>query len=90
MGVSAVFVSALALHRLPEPRDPPQTQEDILAMALQPVVGFVVLVSIVVRECAFLICANVLFFSLCVNCRWSFCPAVEFWEYDSVTEGAIV
>jgi len=58
MGVSAIFVSALALHRLPEPRDPPQTQEDILAMALQPVVGFIVLVSIVVRECVSLASAE--------------------------------
>jgi len=52
MGVSAIFVSALALHRLPEPQNPPQTQEDILAMALQPVVGFIVLASIIVREYA--------------------------------------
>jgi len=51
MGVGAIFVSTLALHRLPEPRNPPQTQEDLLALALHPVVTFVVLVSIVVREC---------------------------------------
>ncbi|KAF5348270.1 hypothetical protein D9756_010464 [Leucocoprinus leucothites] len=49
MGVGAIFISTLALHRLPEPQNPPQTQEDILAIALQPIVGFVVLVSIIVH-----------------------------------------
>ncbi|KAJ3577017.1 hypothetical protein NP233_g11 [Leucocoprinus birnbaumii] len=49
MGVGAVFVSTLALHRLPEPANPPRTQEDILALSLHPVVGFVVLVSIIVH-----------------------------------------
>jgi len=95
MGVSAIFVSALALHRLPEPRNPPQTQEDILAMALQPVVGFIVLVSIIVREYAFLDIIRGTFsfaslFFLCVNQRWSFYPAVELWECDSVTKGTNV
>ncbi|KAI9461270.1 Sodium/hydrogen exchanger family-domain-containing protein [Lactarius psammicola] len=46
MGVSAVFVSTLAQSRLEAPHDPPQTQEDHLAIALQPIVAFVVLGSI--------------------------------------------
>ncbi|KAL9709034.1 hypothetical protein Ac2012v2_007850 [Leucoagaricus gongylophorus] len=55
MGVGAIFVSTLALHRLPEPRNPPQTQEDLLALALHPVVTFVVLVSIVVHGLSILL-----------------------------------
>jgi hypothetical protein len=50
MGVGAVFVSTLAIHRLPEPQNPAESQPDILATVLHPVVGFVVLVSIIVRE----------------------------------------
>lgn len=54
MGVGAIFVSTLAIHRLPEPHSPAETQQDILASALHPVVGFVVLVSIIVRKFALL------------------------------------
>ncbi|KAH9176599.1 Sodium/hydrogen exchanger family-domain-containing protein [Lactarius sanguifluus] len=46
MGVSAIFVATLAQSRLKTPHDPPQTQEDHLAIALQPIVAFVVLGSI--------------------------------------------
>lgn len=46
MGVGAVFVSTLALHKLPSPKYPPETQQDYLALMLQPIVAFVVLVSI--------------------------------------------
>ncbi|KAH9013415.1 hypothetical protein EDB85DRAFT_2296285 [Lactarius pseudohatsudake] len=46
MGVSAVFIATLAQSRLKTPHDPPQTQEDHLAIALQPIVAFVVLGSI--------------------------------------------
>jgi len=49
MGVSAVFVSALALTRLPEPMDPPANQAQLLAATIQPIVSFVVLGSIIVR-----------------------------------------
>ncbi|KAF5348263.1 hypothetical protein D9756_010463 [Leucocoprinus leucothites] len=49
MGVGAIFISTLAIHRLPNPRSPPESQEDILATVLHPIVGFVVLVSIVVH-----------------------------------------
>ncbi|KAJ7628003.1 Sodium/hydrogen exchanger family-domain-containing protein [Mycena polygramma] len=47
MGVGAVFVSTLALSRLPAPHDPPQNQQELLAATLQPIVAFVVLGSIV-------------------------------------------
>jgi hypothetical protein len=50
MGVSAIFISTLAKYRLPEPTNPPETPQDILATALHPVVGFVVLMSIAVRK----------------------------------------
>lgn len=49
IGVSAVFVSMLAQSRLEAPQDPPQTQEDLLATALQPIIAFVVLGSILTR-----------------------------------------
>ncbi|RXW25610.1 hypothetical protein EST38_g247 [Candolleomyces aberdarensis] len=50
MGVGAVFISTLAIHKLgSEPHDPPQTQQDFLALSLQPIVAFIVLVSIVVH-----------------------------------------
>ncbi|XP_006461058.1 hypothetical protein AGABI2DRAFT_68765, partial [Agaricus bisporus var. bisporus H97] len=49
MGVGAIFISTLAKYRLPEPASPPETPQDILATALHPVVGFVVLVSIIVH-----------------------------------------
>jgi hypothetical protein len=49
MGVGAVFVSTLALTRLPTPHDPPENQQELLAATLQPIVAFVVLGSIVIR-----------------------------------------
>ncbi|KAJ7086783.1 Sodium/hydrogen exchanger family-domain-containing protein [Mycena belliarum] len=49
MGVGAVFVSTLALSRLPIPQDPPANQEELLAAMLQPLVAFVVLGSIVIH-----------------------------------------
>ena len=51
MGVSAIFVSTLAVTELPAPRSPPQSQAELLAATLQTIVGFVVLCSIVVRTC---------------------------------------
>jgi hypothetical protein len=50
MGVGAVFISTLAVTKLPDPASPPQTQEDLLALTLQPIVSFVVLCSIFTRE----------------------------------------
>ncbi|KAJ7182504.1 Sodium/hydrogen exchanger family-domain-containing protein [Mycena crocata] len=49
MGVGAVFVSTLALTRLPKPNNPPQDQQELLAATLQPIVAFVVLGSIIVH-----------------------------------------
>ncbi|KAF8161053.1 Sodium/hydrogen exchanger [Crassisporium funariophilum] len=47
MGVGAVFISTLAIHRLPHPADPPVSQQDFLTVALHPIVSFVVLSSII-------------------------------------------
>ncbi|KAG8213687.1 Cation/H+ exchanger [Butyriboletus roseoflavus] len=49
MGVSAVFVSALALTQLPAPANPPANQGQLLAAMIQPLVSFVVLGSIIVH-----------------------------------------
>ncbi|KAG8213688.1 Sodium/hydrogen exchanger family-domain-containing protein [Butyriboletus roseoflavus] len=49
MGVSAVFVSALALTQLPTPANPPANQGQLLAAMIQPLVSFVVLGSIIVH-----------------------------------------
>ncbi|KAH7888580.1 Sodium/hydrogen exchanger family-domain-containing protein [Phlebopus sp. FC_14] len=49
MGVSAIFVSALALTRLPVPANPPADQAQLLAATIQPVVSFVVLASIIIH-----------------------------------------
>ena len=53
MGVGAIFISTLALHKLPAPANPPVTQQDYLATALQPIVSFVVLASIIIRALSF-------------------------------------
>src|ERR1700722_19347644 len=50
MGVSAVFVSALALKELPRPHNPPQDHPELLAACLEPMIAFVVLSSILIRE----------------------------------------
>jgi hypothetical protein len=50
MGVGAVFISSLALTRLPIPHDPPQNQQEHLAATLQPIVSFIVLGSIIIRK----------------------------------------
>lgn len=49
MGVSAVFVSTLALTRLPTPENPPADQAQYLAATIQPIVSFVVLGSIIIH-----------------------------------------
>jgi hypothetical protein len=50
MGVGAVFISTLALHSLPEASYPPENQAELLALTIQPIVSFVVLCSILIRE----------------------------------------
>ena len=52
MGVGAIFISTLAVHELPLPSNPPQTQQDILTLSIQPIVSFVVLSSIIIRASA--------------------------------------
>jgi len=52
MGVSAVFISTLALQNLPFPSNPPHSQQDFLALAIPSVVSFVVLSSIIIRASA--------------------------------------
>jgi hypothetical protein len=75
MGVSAVFVSALALTRLPVPSNPPANQAQLLAAMIQPIVSFVVLGSIIVRMyCFYLSCGNR---SVILHHRWSLHPAVQ-------------
>ncbi len=49
MGVGAVFVSTLAISRLPEPHSPPENQQEYLAATLQTIVAFIVLGSILIR-----------------------------------------
>lgn len=68
MGVGAIFISTLAKYRLPEPASPPETPQDILATALHPVVGFVVLVSIIVRKSVSLLYWHPLY--ECILRRW--------------------
>lgn len=50
MGVGAVFISTLAVHRLPAPATPPKSQQDYLAVSIQPIVSFIVLSSVIIRE----------------------------------------
>ena len=52
MGVGAMFISTLALQKLPPPSNPPQSQQDILALSIHPIVSFVILASIIVRASA--------------------------------------
>ncbi|KAF9493915.1 hypothetical protein BDN71DRAFT_1449556 [Pleurotus eryngii] len=49
MGVGAIFISTLALTRLPKPQSPPQGQPELLAAVLHPIVSFVVLCSIIIH-----------------------------------------
>ncbi|KAA1472955.1 hypothetical protein DENSPDRAFT_839357 [Dentipellis sp. KUC8613] len=49
MGVGAIFISTLAVMRLETPQNPPQNQEQLLALVLQPIVAFVVLCSITIH-----------------------------------------
>ncbi|KAG6829126.1 hypothetical protein H0H92_005600 [Tricholoma furcatifolium] len=40
MGVGAIFISSLALSKLPTPHNPPQNQEELLAASLEAIVAF--------------------------------------------------
>ncbi|KAG5637987.1 hypothetical protein H0H81_002348 [Sphagnurus paluster] len=61
MGVGAIFISSLALHKLPTPQNPPQNEEEMLAACLEPIVAFIVLGSIVIHG------LSIPFFSLSKN-----------------------
>jgi hypothetical protein len=75
MGVSAVFVSALALTRLPVPANPPANQAQLLAVVIQPIVSFIVLGSIIVRTFYFhFSCGNR---SVILHRRWSLHPVLQ-------------
>jgi sodium/hydrogen antiporter len=50
MGVGAMFISTLALSRLPQPHNPPRSQQELLAATLQIIVSFIVLGSIIICE----------------------------------------
>ena len=70
MGVGAVFISTLALHRLPTPNDLPDTQQDHLALMIRPIVSFVVLASIIIRKSFYLFrCSRCLGMNL-IMFRW--------------------
>ncbi|TFK93083.1 hypothetical protein K466DRAFT_479289 [Polyporus arcularius HHB13444] len=49
MGIGAVFISTLAAEQLPQPQSPPEGQVQLLAASIQPIVAFMVLVSIAVH-----------------------------------------
>ncbi|THH30429.1 hypothetical protein EUX98_g3753 [Antrodiella citrinella] len=49
MGVGAIFVSTLAVTRLPTPHSPPENQAELLSAMIQIIVSFVVLGSILIH-----------------------------------------
>ncbi|KZT32226.1 Sodium/hydrogen exchanger [Sistotremastrum suecicum HHB10207 ss-3] len=49
MGVGAVYISTLALTKLPKASDPPASQAEQLSATIQPIVAFIVLCSIIVH-----------------------------------------
>ncbi|KAI0696015.1 Sodium/hydrogen exchanger family-domain-containing protein [Cytidiella melzeri] len=49
MGVGAIYISTLAAQQLPTPSNPPANQTELLAASIQPIVSFMVLVSILIH-----------------------------------------
>ncbi|EKM51776.1 uncharacterized protein PHACADRAFT_262112 [Phanerochaete carnosa HHB-10118-sp] len=49
IGIGAIYISTFAAEQLPEPSYPPQSQEELLASTIQPIVAFMVLCSILVH-----------------------------------------
>ena len=49
MAVDAIFISNLTLHKLP-PSNPPQSQQDLLALVIPSIVSFIILLSIIICE----------------------------------------
>jgi len=68
MGVGAIFISALALHKLPVPHNPPENDEELLAASLELIVAFVVLGSIFIHGLSIpflsLVCPQIIAFNL--------------------------
>ncbi|KAI0314071.1 Sodium/hydrogen exchanger family-domain-containing protein [Amylostereum chailletii] len=78
MGVGAIFISTLAAEMLPKPQNPPQGEAEILAASIQPIVAFMVVVSIVIHG------LSIPFFSLgrrvrTVTRTWSRQPSLPDW-----------
>ena len=48
-GLGAIFISTLAVHKLPYPDGDPQNQAELLAKSIQPIIAFVVICSILVH-----------------------------------------
>ncbi|KAG6876771.1 hypothetical protein C0992_011852 [Termitomyces sp. T32_za158] len=49
MGVGAIFISSLALHKLPAVHNSPKNEQELLAASLEPMVAFIVLCSIFIH-----------------------------------------
>lgn len=60
VGVGAIFIATLALDKLPKPNNPPQNQMDLLALTIEPIIAFMVMCSILIRESLI----------LCMDCRF--------------------
>lgn len=78
MGVGAIFISTLAAQQLPEPQQPPQGSAEMVAATIQPIVAFMVLVSIIIHG------LSIPFFSLgrrvhTVTRTWSRQPSLPDW-----------
>ena len=50
VGVGAIFIATLAAEKLPRPEEPPRGQADLLALAIEPVIAFIVMCSILIRK----------------------------------------
>lgn len=50
VGVGAIFIATLAAEKLPHPEVPPRNQADVLALAIEPVIAFIVMCSILIRK----------------------------------------
>lgn len=49
IGIGAIYISTLAAQQLPKPNNPPATQTEFLALAIQPIVAFMVLCSVAIH-----------------------------------------
>ncbi|KZV63910.1 hypothetical protein PENSPDRAFT_656941 [Peniophora sp. CONT] len=88
MGVGAIFISTLAAQQLPEPKSPPEGSAEIVAATIQPIVSFMVVVSIVIHG------LSIPFFSLgrrvhTVTRTWSRQPSLPDWAMHTrpITRG---